>query len=403
MKYPSVELASVTDSIDYGHTSSAIMTGLGPKFLRITDIQDGTVNWASVPLCVASAEEEKAAKLNVGDIVFARTGATTGKSFFIRECPERAVFASYLIRVRPNRQIRSDFLARFFETEDYWTQIARSVRGVAQGGVNASILRKLRIPLPPLDEQRRIAATLDQANDLRVKRRKVMERVCDLPRAIFLDMFGDPVLNTREWPIQRLGAVGDLERGVSKHRPRNDPVLLNGPYPLVQTGDVANCDGYIRSYTSSYSEIGLKQSRLWPKGTLCITIAANIGKTGILLFDSCFPDSVVGFTPGDLITTEYVQSWMSFVQQKLEDDAPEFAQKNINLNILRGLEIPVPPMKLQADFSARIGEIDRLKTAYSIHFGKLDALFASLQHRAFRGELTLASVALADGELALAW
>jgi type I restriction enzyme S subunit len=185
--------------------------------------------------------------------------------------------------------------------------------------------------------------------------------------------------------MRLLGDVGLLERGVSKHRPRNDPALLNGPYPLVQTGDVANCDGYIRNYTSSYSEIGLKQSRLWPKGTLCITIAANIGKTGILLFDACFPDSVVGFTPGTSVTTEYVRSWMSCVQQKLEDDAPEFAQKNINLTILRDLAIPVPPRKLQEKFGANVIGIDKVKSEYRDHLIKLDALFGSLQHRAFRG------------------
>jgi type I restriction enzyme S subunit len=134
MTYPAVDLDAVADSIDYGHTASAIMTALGPKFLRITDIQDGRVDWASVPFCVASPQQETASKLDIGDIVFARTGATTGKSFLIRECPERAVFASYLIRVRPNREIRSDFLARFFETQDYWAQIARNMRGAAQCG-----------------------------------------------------------------------------------------------------------------------------------------------------------------------------------------------------------------------------------------------------------------------------
>lgn len=95
---------------------------------------------------------------------------------------------------------------------------------------------------------------------------------------MFVEMFGDPVTNPMDWPIRYLGNLGELDRGVSKHRPRNEPSLLNGPYPLIQTGDVANCDGYIRKYTSTYSEEGLRQSRLWPQGTLCITIAANIGK-----------------------------------------------------------------------------------------------------------------------------
>lgn len=182
---------------------------------------------------------------------------------------------------------------------------------------------------------------------------------------------------------------------MSKHRPRNDPALLGGPYPLIQTGDVANCDKYIRHYQSTYSEKGLAQSKLWPAGTLCITIAANIGKTGALKFEACFPDSVVGFTPSKRFTVEFVQQWFGFIQPILERDAPQSAQKNINLAILRDLEIISPPIDLQRSFSARIAKIDKLKAAHRAHLEKLDTLFASLQHRAFRGELTRAPDAAA--------
>src|SRR5690606_38147340 len=101
------------------------------------------------------------------------------------------------------------------------------------------------------------------------------------------------------WEHVPLCELGNLDRGVSKHRPRNEPALLGGPYPLVQTGDVANSEGYIQNHLSTYTELGLKQSKLWPAGTLCITIAANIANTGILTYDACFPDSVVGFVPNE--------------------------------------------------------------------------------------------------------
>jgi type I restriction enzyme S subunit len=98
----------------------------------------------------------------------------------------------------------------------------------------------------------------------------------------------------------------------------------------------------IRRYKSTYSELGLAQSKLWSSGTLCITIAANIAKTGILKLDACFPDSVVGFLPGSGVVTNYVQAWLGFLQPTLEASAPQAAQKNINLEILRDLSIPVP-------------------------------------------------------------
>jgi type I restriction enzyme S subunit len=177
--------------------------------------------------------------------------------------------------------------------------------------------------------------------------------------------------------------VGTLDRGVSKHRPRNAPVLLGGGYPLVQTGDIANSGGYLTKFESTYSEVGLKQSRLWPRGTLCITIAANIGHTAVLGFDSCFPDSVVGFLPSGEVTVEFVQHWLGFVQKELEETAPQFAQKNINLAILRGLQIPVPPLELQEDFSRIVLTTRGLTAKQAAHTERLDELYLALEHQMF--------------------
>jgi type I restriction enzyme, S subunit len=155
----------------------------------------------------------------------------------------------------------------------------------------------------------------------------------------------------------------------------------------VQTGDVANCDGYIRAYSNTYSEAGLRQSKLWPAGTLCITIAANIAKTGILSFDACFPDSVVGFRTGDHATVEYVRIWLSFLQKMLEDSAPESAQKNINLAILRELDMPLPPVQMRSTFLDALRSKEKLADGHRSALTVCDALFASLQHRAFTGAL----------------
>ncbi|MGR2928870.1 restriction endonuclease subunit S [Acidithiobacillus ferriphilus] len=146
------------------------------------------------------------------------------------------------------------------------------------------------------------------------------------------------------WVWATLSQVGWLDRGRSKHRPRNAPHLYGGPYPFVQTGDIRHADTFLSDVEASYSEAGLAQSRLWPAGTICITIAANIGKTAILSMEACFPDSVVGFLSGsDDVSIRYVEYFMRSVQQKLEDEAPATAQKNINLEILEKVAIPVPP------------------------------------------------------------
>lgn len=293
----------------------------------------------------------------------------------------------HVLRPRPQR-LDARYLSYFLRQDAVRALGQKRMTGSAgQRRVPRQFLEQLAIPVPPLDEQRRIAAILDQADALRRKRREALELINDLAEAEFISLFGHPNSRQTTWPAEKFGDVGDLERGVSKHRPRNDPMLLGGRHPLIQTGDVANADGYLRLYTSTYSDAGLRQSKMWPQGTLCITIAANIGKTAILDFDACFPDSVVGFLPSKRITTEYIQYWMAFMQKKLEDEAPQSAQKNINLAILRDLSVAVPPMEIQKAFQNFICNLDLTKTNLMQHIGQLDELFTSLQHRAFRGEL----------------
>lgn len=248
-------------------------------------------------------------------------------------------------------------------------------------------LKRIKFFLPPLATQKKIAAILDAADDYRKKTKALIDKYDQLAQSLFLDMFGDPVTNPKGWEIVKFSDVGKLDRGKSKHRPRNAPELLGGKYPLVQTGDVANSGGYIADYKSTYSELGLKQSKLWKAGTLCITIAANIAKTGILTFDACFPDSVVGFLPNKTTNAEYVQNWLSFLQRALEDSAPESAQKNINLAILRNLDFPLPPMLLQNQFAERIELIEQQKQQAKTSLKKAEDLFNSLLQRAFNGEL----------------
>ena len=174
-------------------------------------------------------------------------------------------------------------------------------------------------------------------------------------------MFGDPVTNSHNLQKATLSELGEFGRGVSKHRPRNDPRLLGGKYPLIQTGDIANADLYITSYSSTYSDLGLKQSKMWNKGTLCITIAANIAKTAILEFDACFPDSVVGFISNENTNNIFLHYWFSFFQEILEAQAPESAQKNINLKILDELSVILPEKVTQDEFADFVAEADKSK------------------------------------------
>jgi type I restriction enzyme S subunit len=174
-----VRLGEVAEKPQYGYTTSATDQPVGPKFLRITDIQEGMVLWAAVPYCAITQSDVERFLLKTGDILVARIGATTGKTFLVTECPP-AVFASYLIRVRvpSDRPILPDFLWYYTNTPRYWDQINASKGGRLKQGINIPVLLNLLLPLPPLPEQRAIAETLravDRKIEAEQARRQALE------------------------------------------------------------------------------------------------------------------------------------------------------------------------------------------------------------------------------------
>ena len=177
------------------------------------------------------------------------------------------------------------------------------------------------------------------------------------------------------WAWVRFPEVGLFGRGKSRHRPRNDPILYDqGTHPFVQTGDVARSGGLIETYSRVYNNIGLAQSTMWPTGTLCITIAANIADSGILTFDACFPDSVVGLIAHDSFeNARFFHYFLRTVKSALHEFAPSTAQKNINLEILKEVLIPLPPL---AELNRIVAKVDELMALCD----RLDASLANGDH-----------------------
>jgi restriction endonuclease S subunit len=183
-------------AISYGYTESASAEEVGPKFLRITDIQNSRVNWDSVPFCPIQEPELKRQRLIDGDIVFARTGATTGKSFLIQNPPE-AVCASYLIRLRPNSDVVSPhFLNLNFQTQRYWEQIQSGVSGSAQGGFNASKLGALTVGVPSKASQQRIVDIISSMDTLI----RETESTMDLAKSARFGLLSDLLSGEHEIP-----------------------------------------------------------------------------------------------------------------------------------------------------------------------------------------------------------
>lgn len=208
--WATVALGELVRGIAYGHTASAEAEAVGPRFLRITDLSDAGVDWKSVPYCRCDDTNKYALKR--GDIVFARTGATTGKNYLISDLLETTVFASYLIRLDTSSEFPPEYLSHYFRSPRYWRQITERSKGTAQPGVNASVLSKLEVPLPPLREQRRIVAKLD---DLTARSRRAREALEKIPP--LLERFRQSVLAaafrgdlTSAWRARNSQAEGAL-------------------------------------------------------------------------------------------------------------------------------------------------------------------------------------------------
>jgi len=295
----------------------------------------------------------------------------------------RAVLNQHIFKAVPHEGVDKEYL--YFVVQHVLDILKAKTHGSTMKHVKRGDFEETLVPFPPLTEQRRIVDILKRADGIRRLRKKAQVTSRQLIPALFIDMFGDPASNPKEWDVVTFADVGMLDRGKSKHRPRNDPALFGGPYPFIQTGDVANSGGVIRKFSATYSEVGLQQSRLWPAGTLCITIAANIADTATLGFDACFPDSVVGFIPINMVTTEYVQYWLSFLKPVLESSAPQLAQKNINLKILRSLPIMVPPIEIQNEFVKRLADVQSIQGQQEAAQIGAESSFQALLHRAFSG------------------
>jgi len=297
---------------------------------------------------------------------------------------EKCCIGRGLSAIRTNNlNCLNDFLRYFFIRNE--KRISDRGRGSTFLSINKKDLEELEIPIPPLQQQKKIVKVLDTSSLLIEKQKELLQQYDLFLKAKFIEMFGDPIKNPMGWEIVKLNKYGSLARGKSAHRPRNAPFLYGGKYPFIQTGDITKGNSiYLKNYKQTYSEDGIKQSKLFPKDTIAITIAANIGDTKILSFDCYFPDSVVGFNVENPL---FVSSLFSYYKSKLEQQATKTAQKNINLQVLNNLDVLFPPITLQNKFALIVEKIEIIKAKESEKLKYYEILHKGLMDKAFKGEI----------------
>ena len=268
-------------------------------------------------------------------------------------------------------------------------------RGTTRPRIRISVIRELPILTPPLEEQRRIVKILDEAFEgiaiAEANTKKNLANAIELFDSYLNKVF---IEKGEDWVEKNLKDIAiEFGRGKSKHRPRNDKKLYGGKYPFIQTGDIRNSNHIVKKYSQRYNENGLAQSKLWSKGTVCITIAANIAETAVLDFDACIPDSIIGIyvdeTKANNIFVEYMlQSFKLFLQAQGKGSA----QDNINMGTFKNQTFPFPDVNTQRMIASNLDEmskeVHKLESVYQCKLEALAELRRSILQKAFTGQLT---------------
>jgi type I restriction enzyme S subunit len=388
--------------------SNGLWKGEKPPFVNVGVIRntnftkEGTLDDSDIAYLDVEAKKLEKRRLQFGDIILEKSGGgpkqPVGRVALFDKEEGAFSFSNFTaaLRVLDPHELEFRFLHKFL----HWTYLSGVTEGMQSHStgirnLDGDAYKAIKITFPPLPEQQRIVGILDEAFEGIATAKANAKKNFENARALF-ESYLQSVFTKRRagWVEQRLVEVAqEFGRGKSKHRPRNDPKLYDGPYPFIQTGDISNADHWMTSYTQTYSEVGLAQSRLWPKGTICIAIVgATVGETAILDFEACFPDSVIGIVVNAQVAdNEYVEYLLQAFKALLKEKGKGTARDNINLGTFENQRFPFPPLKLQKDIVAVLNtlteEAQRLASLYQRKLAALQALKKSLLHQAFTGQL----------------
>ncbi|EAQ7220495.1 hypothetical protein FKH33_11860 [Salmonella enterica] len=412
------KLELLTTDISYGYTAPSSSDEVGPKLLRITDIQNNTVVWSDVPYCKIEKEKLEKYLLKKNDLVFARTGATVGKSFLIRTEPPRAVYASYLIRVRTASEELISLLSHFFNSQHYWQQITEFSSGIGQPNVNGTKLRELIIPLPPLAEQKIIADKLDillaQVEATKARLERIPKILKTFRQSVLAAAVSGKLTNTdfekeifkldsEEWDIPKSWQRVNLHELINTSKPIC--------YGVVQPGDevedgkllIRVCDIYdgevdysnLRTISPEVDKQYLRSKV--SVGDILVTIVGAIGRIGIVREDieANIARAVAKISPNfKLVLPMYLHIWLSspVLQWWLVNSSKEVARKTLNLKELKEALVALPSLDEQAEIVRHVEQLftfaENIEQKVNSALVRVNNLTQSILAKAFRGEFT---------------
>lgn len=393
-------LGAVAETVRYGYTASATTEPIGPRFLRITDIVGKALDWSLVPYCPASDDDRKKYELARGDIVIARTGASVGSSYFCAP-PEPAVFASYLVRFRIDRSRADPRYVSYVLRGPGWRGYVRGASaGSAQPQLNARVMGGFHFALPPLVEQRRIAAVLGAIDDKIESNRRllaVLERTAaTLFRGRFVEFVGVEEFEHRESGRVPTGwtalPVGDVLKVVGGSTPSTkEPQYWDGSHCWATPKDLARMQSPILLDTMRHiTDEGVARisSKLLPERTVLLSSRAPVGYTAISFVPVAVNQGFIAIPPSG-VPSEFVLFWLREHMDEIKAHAGGTTFAEISKRQFRPLPMLVPPPEQLAAFEAVVRPMFDLMAAQEREALSLTAIRDALLPRLIAGETRL--------------
>lgn len=358
---------------------------------------DGTLS----PQVVSCASRPSRADLTVipGDVCVARMQATT-KVFQFESSHSDLILSTGFAVFRPiSRRVHSRYVFHYLRTKQFQRAKDALCSGATQKAITNENLACLMIPLPPLDVQRRIVEVLDRAEELRTKRRAALAQLDALTAALFFDLFGHspqpPVTvgdrlreHAEGWQWELLTDVADLATGHTPDRRRPD--YWGGSIPWITLSEIRKLDGTIAHETAeNVTEAGIKHSSAvkLPSGTVCFSRTASVGFVTVMGREMATSQDFVNWVCGPRLNPIYLMHALLRSRARLRALSTGSTHKTIYFPTVERFRILAPPLSLQEEFAHRVAAVEKLEAVHRASLAELDALFASLQYRAFRGEL----------------
>ena len=388
-KWPLVAVEEFAEVATGGTPSTSIREyweGGTIPWLNSGELNKGVITDSENFVTEAGLKNSSARMMPENTVLIALTGATTGISALLKieACANQSVTG-----VLPSEKHDPSFLLQYLRS--IRGRIVSDSWGGAQKHISQGYVKEMKIPLPPLAEQRRIAAVLDQADALRAKRRAALAQLDSLTQSIFLEMFGDPATNPKGWPRHLLG---ELANKITDGEHLN-PVFSTSGMPIVMAGNVLEDGIDFGSAKTVEKEIGHRfRKKCGPTAgdVLLVSRGATIGRQCVVTSDLefCLMGSVILIKPHrDKLDPLFLNIFLRLpgIRIALYKTSGSSAQQAIYLKDLKSLSCVSPPIPLQREFARRVTAVEKLKTAHRASLAELDALFATLQHRAFKGDL----------------